>query len=77
MLTLDERLTNVEASLTLISNKLSAAMTDGTTDVNDDELGAVMDKIFDEIRDIENRVSSLQKQLTMVEDILNSATRKK
>jgi len=76
MLTLDERLTNVEASLTLISNKYSQAMTDGTVDVTDDELGAVMDQIFDELDDFKNRVASLQKQLTMVENILNSATRK-
>jgi hypothetical protein len=75
-LSFDERMTNIEASLSLIGIKLNEALTDGTVDVTDDELGAVMDQIFGEINDLKERYASLQKQLTMVENILNSATRK-
>jgi len=82
-LTLDERLTNVEASLSLVANGLERALKDGEEgvlvnpkDVTDDELGAVLEEVFGELRDLKARTLSLQKQLTMVGDILDSATRK-
>jgi hypothetical protein len=76
MLSLANRLDTIEANLTLISNIISESFTDGTIDVNDDELGAVLEEIFEEIRNIEKRILTLQEQLTMVENILAAAQRK-
>ena len=83
-LTLDERLTNIEASLSLVANGLEKALKDGEEgivvngkDVTDDELGAVLEEVFRELEDLKARTIALQKQLTIVETILDSATRKK
>jgi hypothetical protein len=73
---LDKSISNIEAYLTLISNQLSNAMTDGTLDAKQNELGAVMEDVFGGIDSLKERMQSLQSQLTIVEKILNSATRK-
>ncbi len=76
MLTFDERMTNIEASLTNIMNRVNAAATDGSIDTTDDELGAVIEQIFGDLDDLKERYKIFKKHSQMVEQIINPATRK-
>ena len=76
MLNFNERITNIEALLSLISININNAATDGTIDTTNDELGAVIDELFDSLNNLKERYFTVDKQLTMVSDILNQATRK-
>lgn len=76
MLTFDERITNIEISLTNTMNQYNKAATDGTLDPTDDEIGAVIDQIFDELKRIRDLYNVLKKQLKLVDDFINTATRK-
>ena len=76
MLTFDERMTNIEASLTGIMNRVNAAATDGSINTTDDELGAVIEQIFGDLDDLKKRYMILKKHSQMVDQIINPATRK-
>lgn len=76
MLDFNERMTNIEALLSSIMIEVNTAATDGTIDTTDDELGAVIDEIFGDLEDIKKRYLVLKKHVTMVDQIINPATRK-
>jgi hypothetical protein len=76
MLTFDERITAIEASLVKISNTINTSFNDGTIDTTNDELGAVLDQIFDNLRDIRERYRIIRDHLTMADQLIRPATRK-
>lgn len=76
MLTFDERMTNIEASLTRTMNRVNAAATDGSISTTDDEIGAVIDEIFGDLDNLKERYKILKQHSQMVEQIINPATRK-
>jgi hypothetical protein len=76
MLTFDERITAIEASLVKISNIINTSFNDGTIDTTNDELGAVLDQIFDNLRDIRERYRIIRDHLTMADQLIRPATRK-
>ena len=68
MLTVTERLDNIEALLTNIFNRYNKLATD-------DELGAVSDEIFDEIDSLRTRIKVMEENTNMVKNIIDPATR--
>ena len=72
MLTLEERLDNIDAGVVSIYHQLDEVATF-------DELDAVVQQIFDDIEDLENRINAIRYNLDIVESTLSeeqSATRK-
>ena len=67
MLTLEERLDNIESMLVQLVN-------DSKNLATDDELDAVVTQIFDTIDSLEDRVSALKNNLAIVKEILAAAT---
>ena len=72
MLTLEERLDNIDAGVVSIYHQLDELATF-------DELDAVVQQIFNDIEDLENRINAIRYNLDIVESTLSeeqSATRK-
>lgn len=69
MLDLEERLDNVEAGMVRIYHQQKELATF-------DELDAVVQQVFDEIKDLENRIIAIRNNMAIVEDTLSAATRK-
>ena len=72
-MTLAERLDNIEATLTVISLRVNEVPDE---DYDNDEIGAVIDQLFDALDELRADMTRVENHLTMVEQILDQATRK-
>ena len=65
-LTFDERMDRIESLAVKISNDFGKIRTE-------DELDAVVDQVFDELDDLENRLKALETNLDMVNATISTA----
>jgi len=65
-ITFDERMTNIETLVVKIFNDFRKLRTE-------DELDAVVEQVFDELNDLENRIAALRNNLEMVKKIIPTA----
>lgn len=73
MISLSDRLDNIEADLSLVDLQYKKAFKDGTILTDEDELKAVRDNIFGRIREIEQRINIIKRQLKSLTNIIYSA----